>query len=413
MSCCHTRNTGVRQDRSPSSILSKEMIRSFVSVVLVTTFSGCGQPVDTTPTTITATTTAPTISTSTSTTVVSPTTVASPDGKRSDERTLTLIDTIFSADLQPKSIAYSGTGLFFAQNMMYRHNVSVFNRDGKEVATISDTVNLADFGIDGGVVRGSPVEAAFASDGAYAYVSNYKMYGEGWRPIADDKCQGRNWDSSFVYRINTTTFKIDQVIPVGSVPKFLAVSPDDKTLLVANYCSQDVSVVDTATGKETQRIIVGLHPRGIAVTSDSTRAFISVMGASRVVILDLKTMTTTKIDTAGPTPRHLVLSPDDSTLYVSNNHAGTVRAINTLTGEMIALVHTGDQPRSMVLADDGASLYVVNYAEGTLSKIRTSDFTIIQTIPTGVRPIGVTYDPVERRVWVAHYSGSLSIYQDA
>ncbi|MEO8162661.1 MAG: beta-propeller fold lactonase family protein, partial [Ilumatobacteraceae bacterium] len=333
-------------------------------------------------------------------------------GKPSDQRTLNLLDTISGNNLQPKSIVYSGSGLFFAQNMMYRHNVSVFDPDGNEVAVISDRINLADFGIEGGVVRGSPVEAAFSSNGAYAYVSNYKMYGDGWNPIASDDCQGRNWDPSFVYRIDTATFSIDQVILVGAVPKFLAVTPDDKTLLVSNFCSQDVSIVDLATGAEVQRIEVGLHPRGIAITKDSTRAYISVMGASRVVVLDLKTMTTTEIDSAGPTPRHLVLSPDDTILYVSNNHAGTVRAISTLTGKVIAQVHTGEQPRSMALSEDGASLYVVNYIDNTLSKIRTSDFTIIQTMSTGVRPVGVTYDPVERRIWVANYSGTLSIYQD-
>ncbi len=388
------------------------MFRQFACAVLAATFTGCVQRVDTASTSVAPTIAIPETSTSTSTTVVFPTITASPDGRRSDERTLTLFDTIYSKNLQPKSIVYSGNGLFFAQNMMYRHNVLVFDRNGKEIAIIYDTVNLLDFGIAGGVVKGSPVEAAFTPNGEYAYVSNYKIYGKGWNPIADDTCQGRDWDSSFVYRINTTTFIIDQVISVGAVPKFLAVSPNGKTLLVSNFCSQDVSVVNTVTGKETQRIIVGLHPRGIAMTSDSTRAYIAVMGTRRVVILDLKTLATTKIDTAGPTPRHLVLSPDDSTLYVSNNHAGTVRAINTLTGKMVALVRIGDQPRSMVLADDGASLYVVNYGDATLCKIRTSDFTIIQTIRTKVRPIGVTYDPVARRVWVANYSGSLSIYQD-
>lgn len=389
------------------------MIQLFTCAVFVATFSGCAQQADTASLIVAPTTAAEPTSTSTTSTIEVSNKFASPDGKSSDQRTLTLFDTISNANLQPKSIVYSGTGLFFAQNMMYRHNVLVFNRDGTEVANISDQINLADFGIDGGVVKGSPVEAAFSPDGMYAYVSNYKMYGKGWNPIADDDCQGRNWDLSYVYRINTATFKIDQVIAVGAVPKFLAVSPNGKVLLVSNFCSQDVSVIDTATGEETQRIAVGLHPRGIAMASDSTRAFIAVMGTSRVVILDLQTMTTTEIATTGPTPRHLVLSADDSTLYVSNNHANTVRAINTVTGEMIAQVHTGEQPRSMVLAEDGASLYVVNYADGTLCKIRTSDFTIIQILPTGIRPIGVTYDPIERRVWVANYSGSLSIYQDA
>lgn len=376
------------------------------------TFTGCAQQADTASVTVTTTISPAQPSTGTSTTIGVSRKFAAPDGKRSDQRTLSLFDTIFSDNLQPKSIVYSGTGLFFAQNMMYRHNVSVFNRDGTKVATISDQINLADFGIDGGIVKGSPVEAAFTPDGAYAYVSNYKMYGKGWNPIADDDCQGRNWDSSFVYRINTATLKIDQVISVGAVPKFLVISPNNKMLLVSNFCSQDVSVVDTATGKETQRIAVGLHPRGIAVTSDSTRAYIAVMGTSRVVILDLETMSTNEIATAGPTPRHLVLSADDLILYVSNNHANTVREIDTVTGEKIAQVHTGEQPRSMVLADDGASLYVVNYADSTLCKIRTSDFTIIQIVPTGMRPVGVAYDPIERRVWVANYSGSLSIYQD-
>mgnify|MGYP000200315154 CR=1 FL=1 len=63
-------------------------------------------------------------------------TLVPPDGKRSDERSLTLFDTIANDNLQPKSIVHSGTGLFFAQNMMYRHNISVFNRQSNLIATI-------------------------------------------------------------------------------------------------------------------------------------------------------------------------------------------------------------------------------------------------------------------------------------
>ena len=40
---------------------------------------------------------------------------------------------------------------------------------------------------------------------------------------------------------------IDQVIPVGAVPKYVAVTPDDKTVLVTNWCSWDLSVIDVAT----------------------------------------------------------------------------------------------------------------------------------------------------------------------
>ena len=359
----------------------------------------------------TTSTTAPAAPTTTTTTLLPP------DGKTSDERTLAVAFRVSNDNLQPKSIVHSGNGLFFAQNMMYRHNVSVFNRDGKVVATVNDKVDLATFGVSldddrASIVKGSPVEVAFSPDASKAYVSNYKMYGNGWNPVADDSCQGNDWDPSFVYRIDTATFAIDQVIMVGAVPKYLAVSPDNRFVVVSNFCSQDVSIVDIASGVEVQRIVVGLHPRGIAITNDSSTAYVSVMGGGNVIAINLNDFTTRTLSSAGYTPRHLVLSPDNTVLYITNNKSGTVRAINPQTDTVIATVRTGTEPRTMVMSEDGASLYVVNYQDDQLSKIRTSDMKVIQTIATGDRPIGVTYDAEMRQVWVANYSGSLTVYAD-
>ena len=354
----------------------------------------------------------------TSTSFPNPTTstLVPPDGKRSDERTLTLVDTIANDNLQPKSIVHSGTGLFFAQNMMYRHNISVFDRQSNLIATIDDKVDLKDFGVEvadkSSVVRGSPVEAAFSSDAKYAYVSNYAMYGTGWDPSAIDTCQGKDRDQSFVYRIDTTTFKIDQVVLVGAVPKYLAVSPDNKYVVVSNFCSLDVSIIDVSRGKEVQRIDVGLHPRGIAITNDSSTAYVTVMGSGIISAINLRDFTSRTITSAGYTPRHLVLSPDNSVLYVSDNKAGQVRAINPKTDTLIKSVATGSEPRTMVMSDDGFSLYVVNYESDTMVKVRTSDMQIIQTLKTGRHPVGITYDAQMRRVWVANYTGSLSIFED-
>ena len=338
------------------------------------------------------------------------------DGKRSDERTLTLVDTIANDNLQPKSIVHSGTGLFFAQNMMYRHNISVFDRQSNLIATIDDKVDLKDFGVEvadkSSVVRGSPVEAAFSSDAKYAYVSNYAMYGTGWDPSAIDTCQGKDHDQSFVYRIDTTTFKIDQVILVGAVPKFLAVSPDNKYVVVSNFCSLDVSIIDVSTNKEVRRIDVGLHPRGIAITNDSSTAYVTVMGGGIISAINLRNFTSRTITSAGYTPRHLVLSPDNSVLYITNNKSGQIRAINPKTDTLIKSVATGVEPRSMAISDDGLSLYVVNYQSDTMVKVRTSDMQVIQTVKTDHHPVGITYDAQMRRVWDANYTGSLSVFED-
>ena len=365
---------------------------------------------------LTSTTTSIEAVTTTTETTVTTTTLVPPDGKRSDERTLSLFDTIANDNLQPKSIVHSGTGLFFAQNMMYRHNISVFDRQSNLVATINDKVDLASFGINipdkGSVVRGSPVEAAFSPDAKYAYVSNYAMYGNGWDPSAVDTCQGKDRDQSFVYRVDTSTFAIDNVIEVGAVPKYVAVSPDNKYVVVSNFCSLDVSIIDVSTNKEVQRIDVGLHPRGIAITNDSSTAYVTVMGGGIIAAINLNDFTIRNIKSAGFTPRHIVLSPDNSVLYITNNKAGQVRAINPLTDTLIKSVATGTEPRTMVMSDDGFSLYVVNYKSDTMVKVRTSDMQVVQTLKTGHHPVGITYDAQMRRVWVANYSGSLSVFED-
>ncbi|MBD0312285.1 MAG: peptidoglycan-binding protein, partial [Microcoleus sp. T3-bin5] len=172
---------------------------------------------------------------------------------------MTLKKTIYGK-ISPKSIVYSGAGLFFAQNMMYRHTITVYDRNFKLVKTIPDTVNLSKFGFSKfkGNYQGSPVEAAFSTDGKYAYVSNYQMYGSGFRNPGSDRCSpAAKHDQSFLYRINTQTLKIEKVIPVGAVPKFNAVSPDNRFALASNWCSWDLSVVDLNKNLEVERVKLG------------------------------------------------------------------------------------------------------------------------------------------------------------
>ena len=331
-------------------------------------------------------------------------------------------------DFAPKSVVSSGTGLYFAQNMMYRHTISVLDHRKELVATIDDSVDLREFGYDvaGDVYRGSPVEAAFTSDGSFAFVSNYRMYGPGYDPEAgSDSCGRDQGQDSFVYRINATTFEIDRVYPVGPVPKHLAVTPDDRLLLVSNWCGFDVTVIDLAAEETLATVDVGRHPRGIAITGDGRTAYVAVMGSTGIAVIDLSAFSPgsdapevaaepvpTYIRDVGISPRHLVLSPDGMTLYATLNGEDAVVAVDLGSGEVIRRVETGDAPRTMDISTDGTALYVVNYRSHTMSKIRTSDFTILQEFDTSPRPIGITYDAFKDEVWVSTYSGPIHVYAE-
>ena len=348
------------------------------------------------------------------------------------ERELSRVENVFG-NIAPKSVTATGTGLFFAQNMMYRHSVTVYDDQGSLLSTIDDEVDLAAFGIEDGVVaRGAPVEAAPTSDGSQVYVSNYAMYGPGFGPEPGDGCNNTGWDNSFLYRVDSFGLEIDQVIEVGAVPKFLAVTPDDRLVVVANWCSFDVSIVDTALGLEVARIDIGRHPRGVAITSDSSTAYVTEQGGSRIAVLDLDeirepvetpgtgnhetdwaaALEVEWINDVGRAPRSLVLSPDDQYLYATLNGDDQVVKIDVATNTVVASVRTGDAPRSMALSEDGEALYVVNYNSDTLSKVLTSTMEEVQELDVADKPIGITIDPETSDVWVSAYSGVLEIFED-
>lgn len=321
-----------------------------------------------------------------------------------------------TGQLSSKSVVASPIGLVTAQNMMYSHTVSVFTPDGKLKGTVDDSVDLSKFGIKGhpGVSRGAPVEAAFTNDGKHVYVSNYSMYGKSFGPEGLDSCTpGSAPDSSYLYRIDTTTLKIDQVIPVGAVPKYVAVTPDDSTVLVTNWCSWTMSVINVKTARLVATIpIGGAYPRGIAVAPDSKTAFVAVMGSNRIAKVDIASRKVTTLAETGSGPRHIVISPDGRFLYVTNNSSGTVSKVSAATGRVLTSVTTGQQPRSMAISKDGLAVYVVNYESSTVTKLRTSDLRQMARSATDNHPIGITYEPTTGSVWVACYTGSIIVFDD-
>lgn len=332
----------------------------------------------------------------------------------SDTLTMSLVDQL-TGDMTPKSVVAAPNGLVFAQNMIYRHTVSVLDADTRKlVKTIPDAITPSDFGFSEWTkpVKGGPVEAAVAADGKSMYVSNYSMYGPGFSHPGDDEGGPNSGvDDSFVYRIPFDTLEVDQVIRVGAVPKYLATTPDGRYLLVSNWISYSVSVVDVATGKEIRQIDVGRFPRGLAVTDDSRYAYVAIMGSTQVGRIDLETFELEKF-TVGSTPRHIVISPDNRYLYITLNLAGKVVKYDLNGRKVVGSVTTGSQPRSMAMAPDGRSLYVVNYESDSVSKVRTSDMRELQEIKVGHHPIGITYVESHGEIWACTYGGTIYVFEE-
>ena len=332
----------------------------------------------------------------------------------SQDTQMTLVKTL-SGNLSPKSVLSSGAGLVSAHNMMYNHTVTIYDAKSMElISTVEDAVDLKALGYSkySGIYRGAPVEGAFSPDGKYLYFTNYAMYGRGFNKEGHDTCSpASGFDTSFLSRINLSTYAIDAVYPVGSVPKVVKVTPDNKYILVSNWCSYTLTVISVADQKIVKSIKIGRYPRGIVVTKDSAFAYIAEMGGNRLHRINLSTFEHTYIP-IGSNPRALVLSPDNKILYATLNVSGQIAAWDLVADKSLGKTKVGQAARSLDISSDGTALFVTNFKSGTISKVRTSDLKVLQTIKVCSEPIGISYDAPTARTWVACYKGSVKVFDN-
>ncbi|MCX6439366.1 MAG: YncE family protein [Actinobacteria bacterium] len=325
-----------------------------------------------------------------------------------------LVKTI-TGGISPKSVRSSGSGLVSAHNMMYKHSVTIYDANTFElIKTVSDSVQLSKFGHSKytSVYKGAPVEGTYSPDGKYLYVTNYAMYGKGFNREGHDTCSpASGYDTSFLYRINLASYEIDNVYPVGSVPKVVEVTPDNKYVLVSNWCSYDLKIISVDSQMVVKTIKIGRYPRGIAVSNDSKFAYVAEMGGNRIHVIDLEDFSVSYIP-IGSNPRAIVLSPDNSTMYVTMNLSGKVASWDLVNKKAGKSVRTGNAARSLAISSDGTALFVVNFVSDTISKVRASDMKVIQNIKVCNEPIGITYDSPTSRTWVACYGGAIKIFDN-
>ncbi len=329
---------------------------------------------------------------------------------QSNKTTYKLVKTI-RGKISPKSIVNCGNNLFFVQNMMYHHSITVYDSLFNLVATISDSVKPANFGYKDITceLHGSPVESAATKDGKYIWVSNYCMYGAGYTNPGCDTCCKTKHDASFVYKINTKTYKIENIIKVGSVPKYLSITPDQKKLVVSNWCSGDVSIIDLSTEKEIKRLSIGRAPRGIAFDTASKYAYIAIMGSDKIIQLDLENYHTQTLASGLQNPRHLCVQ--HNYLYASLNGEGNICRIN-LSSHKVTKLAVGKAPRSMVLSASKNKLFVNCYEDSKVSVIDLNSFKLESEIKTSAYPIGICLNNENKQVWVSCYPGYVQVFDE-
>lgn len=209
--------------------------------------------------------------------------------------------------------------------------------------------------------------------------------------------------------------KVAATLPVGTGPHEVAVSPDGRLALVANYGEKEpgstMTLIDIPGAKVVKTIDLGEYrrPHG-AVFLDGRRALVTSELSKAVLEVDVEAGKVVRQIPTGQEITHMVaVSPDHTRAYVANIVSGSMTALNLKEGKAVGTVKTGAGTEGIDVTPDGLQVWITN-REDAVKVVDAKTLEIIATIPVATFPIRAKVTPDGKRVLVsAVQSGDLVV----
>ncbi len=176
-------------------------------------------------------------------------------------------------------------------------------------------------------------------------------------------------------------------VKVGTYPDAVAVTPNGRLALVANFSSNTVTPILEPNGTALPPITVGSGPANIAITPDGTTAYVTDDGGlsslgDTVTPIDLATLKAEAPIVVGEGPQGIAITPDGKTAYVADagaiiaGQAGSfgdeVTPIDLATGKAGKPIHVGNAPLAVAVTPDGSTVFVTNLNSESVTPINVA-----------------------------------------
>ena len=208
------------------------------------------------------------------------------------------------------------------------------------------------------------------------------------------------------------------IIKTGKTPKVITGTSDNKTLLVSNWHSYNISVLQVDITKYPfaqviATIPVSSIPRGMVINEKAKKTFVAIMGGASLAEIDNTTWKYSKDIQVAANPRHLV-QDDSGRIFVSYNKISQIACIDPNTGATLFSANTSIQPRSIAISKNKKFLFVTCYNGNKVDvfKIKKDGFELINELDCPGNPVGVDIfeDNNKLEAWVCSYEGIITIF---
>jgi YVTN family beta-propeller protein len=230
-----------------------------------------------------------------------------------------------------------------------------------------------------------------------------------------------NKSDNTVSLIDLGSRKTVATIPTGFGPHEVAVSPNGKLAVIANYGNgpqpgSTLTVIDIPGKKQLRTIDLGEYrrPHGITWLQGSEVA-VTVEGSKALLIVDVDAAKILGAVVTDQNVSHMVVaSPKHGRAFVANIGSGSVTVIDLAQKKRITDLQTGAGAEGIDISKDEKEVWVTNRAANTVSVIDVASLKITNTIESKDFPIRVKFAPGGKHVLVSNArSGDVAIFEAA
>jgi YVTN family beta-propeller protein len=227
-----------------------------------------------------------------------------------------------------------------------------------------------------------------------------------------------NKSDNTVSLLDLASKKAVATIPTGVGPHEVAVSPDGKIAVIANYGTgpqpgSTLTVIDLPGKKPLKTIDLGEYrrPHGIVWLKDREIA-VTAEGSKALLILDVNTG---KVLSAVPTDQNVshmvVVSSKHHRAFVANIGSGSVTVIDLNGRKKIADIPTGAGAEGIDISPDQKEVWVTNRAANTVTVIDVASLKVMTNLESKDFPIRVKFAPGGKLVLISNArSGDVAVF---
>jgi len=198
-----------------------------------------------------------------------------------------------------------------------------------------------------------------------------------------------------------------RLIPMLREPNHLVLTPDGKSLIVADDGGNALFFLDPDNGNF-QRRVAAADPYQLQFSPNGRFLTLAGFARGQVDILDGTTMALLHRIHASSKPSHIAYTPDSGTVFVSLQGSDSLVAIATATGEKLWTVKVGLTPAG-VLWDHGKLLVGIMGAD-YVAVINPADGHEIRRITTADGAHNLFFSPDRRQIWICNrVAGSITV----